>query len=189
MRKILYLCNMTLKPIHYLILALMGGLGLGVSFPFTGSVFPLAFVAFVPIILINVQLNKLKGGKRFFARFFYNYLYFLTFNIVTTWWIYYASEGGMYMAVLSNSLLMVLPFFFFGFMSRVLGENKGLLSLLVLWISFEYAHYFWELSWPWLSFGHVFWESPMAHSMVRIFRCNWRNLLGNYHKYTGLHDG
>jgi apolipoprotein N-acyltransferase len=151
---------MKLKPIHYLILALAGGLGMGFAFPFTGGIFPLAFVSFVPLIIMNVQINDWSKGKRFFGRFLYNYLYFLVFNAVTTWWIYYASEGGMYMAVLSNSLLMTLPFFFFGFMTRVLGENKGLLGLLVLWISFEYAHYFWELSWPWLSFGHVFGNHP-----------------------------
>jgi len=151
---------MKLKPIHFLILTLLGGLGMGLAFPFSGSLFPLAFVAFVPLIIINLQLNALSGGKRFFARFFYNYLYFLVYNAISTWWIYYASEGGMYMAVLSNSLLMTLPFFFFGFMSRVLGENKGLLGLLVLWISFEYAHYYWELSWPWLSMGHVFGKHP-----------------------------
>jgi len=42
-----------------------------------------------------------------------------------------------------------------------LGENKGLLALVVLWVSFEYCHYYWELSWPWLSFGNVFGDFPM----------------------------
>ncbi len=65
------------------------------------------------------------------------------------------------MAVVCNSILMTLPFFFTGFVTRFLGENKGLLTLLVMWISFEYAHYFWELSWPWLSFGHVFGNYPI----------------------------
>ena len=86
---------------------------MGFAFPFTGGIFPLAFVSFVPLIIMNVQINDWSKGKRFFGRFLYNYLYFLVFNAVTTWWIYYASEGGMYMAVLSNSLLMTLPFFFF----------------------------------------------------------------------------
>lgn len=152
---------MELKPIHLLLLTLIGGVFMGISFPFTGGLFPLAFVGFVPLILINIALNKRKGARRFFARMGYNYLYFVIFNLITTWWIYNASEGGMYMAVLCNSILMILPFFFFGFISRYLGENKGLLSLMVLWISFEYAHYFWELSWPWLSFGHVVGNHPM----------------------------
>ena len=150
---------MDLKSKHLLLLAISGGLAMGFSFPFTGGLFPLAFVAFIPLIIINIALNATKRF-RFWKRLGFNYLYFVLFNFTTTWWIYYASEGGMYMAVLCNSLLMVLPFFFFGFISRQLGENKGLLALVTLWISFEYAHYFWELSWPWLSFGHVFGNYP-----------------------------
>ena len=150
---------MEIKPIHLLLLSIIGGTIMGLSFPFTGGIFPFAFIGFVPLILINVALNG-NVKKRFIKRFAYNYLYFLIFNLITTWWIYNASEGGMYMAVLCNSILMVLPFFFFGFIARNLGENKGLLALLVLWLSLEYAHYYWELSWPWLSFGHVFGNYP-----------------------------
>lgn len=151
---------MEIKPLILLLLTLIGGALIGISFPFTGGVFPLAFIAFAPLIFVNFAVNKC-GRGRFFIRFGYNYLYFFIFNLMTTWWIYNASEGGMYMAVICNSLLMTLPFFFFGFISRQLGENKGLLALVVLWISFEYAHYFWELSWPWLSFGHVFGNYPV----------------------------
>ena len=85
---------MELKPIHLLLLSLIGGIVMGISFPFTGGLFPLAFIGFVPLILINLALNKRKGARRFFARFGYNYLYFIIFNSITTWWIYYASEGG-----------------------------------------------------------------------------------------------
>jgi apolipoprotein N-acyltransferase len=151
---------MDLKPAHLLALTLIGGLFLGISFPFTGSLFPLIFIGFIPVIIINIQLNKVKNW-RFIKRFGYNYLYFIIYNFITTWWIYHASEGGMYMAILCNSLLMTLPFFFFGFIHRFLGENKGLLALVVLWVSFEYCHYYWELSWPWLSFGNVFGDFPM----------------------------
>tara|TARA_B110000037_G_scaffold220310_1_gene287680 strand:- start:37330 stop:39030 length:1701 start_codon:yes stop_codon:yes gene_type:complete len=150
---------MDIKPLYLLLLAVIGGTVMGISFPFTGGLFPLAFVAFVPLIVINLELNKKKRGG-FFKRFAYNYLYFIIFNSITTWWIYNASEGGMYMAIFCNSLLMTSPFFLFGFIGRQLGENKGLLALVVLWIGFEYCHYIWELSWPWLSFGHIFGEYP-----------------------------
>lgn len=150
---------MQIKLTQQLLLVLLGGILMGISFPFTGGLFPLAFIAFVPLILVNFQLNERKK-RRFLLRFGLNYLYFVIFNTITTWWIYNASEGGMYMAIACNSLLMILPFMFTGFISRYLGENKGLLALLVLWLSFEYAHYYWELSWPWLSFGHIFGSYP-----------------------------
>jgi apolipoprotein N-acyltransferase len=150
---------MKLKVIHLFLLSILGGALLGISFPFTGGIFPLAFVALVPLITINLQLNEQKRG-RFILRFLLNYFYFVIFNAITTWWIYHASEGGMYMAVFANSLLMILPWFFASFISRQLGENKGLFALLVLWLSFEYIHFYWELSWPWLNLGHILGSSP-----------------------------
>lgn len=150
---------MELKVKQLFALSILGGVLLGISFPFTGGLFPLAFFAFVPIILVNFQLNKRKK-RTFFLRFSLNYCHFIIFNSITTWWIYNASPGGAYMAILANSLLMTLPFFLTGFIAKQLGENKGLLTLMVLWLSFEYGHYYWELSWPWLSFGHVFGTQP-----------------------------
>lgn len=150
---------MDIRVIPLILLAVLGGTAMGISFPFTGSFFPIAFVAFVPLLIINMQLNKF-GRGRFWVRFGLNYLYFLIYNTITCWWIYYASAEGVYMAVLANSLLMTLPFFFGAFMTRQLGEGRGLLSILVLWMSFEYLHYYWELSWPWLNFGNIFGNQP-----------------------------
>ena len=150
---------MKLNVTQLLLLSIIGGCLLGFSFPFTGGLFPLAFVALVPLFLINFQINEATKGK-FLLRFSMNYLYFLLFNIITTWWIYHASEGGMYMAVFANSILMILPFMFTGFISRQLGENKTLFALMVLWMSFEFLHFRWELSWPWLNLGHVVGDFP-----------------------------
>ena len=155
-------CNFALMKIgilSLLILSIVGGIGMGISFPFTGGLLPLAFVSFVPLLIINFQLNLQKRG-RFWLRFGLNYLYFVIFNYITTWWIYYASEPGMFMAVFANSLLMTLPFFIGGFITRQLGEGRGLLAVMVLWMSFEYAHFFWELSWPWLNLGHIIGNTP-----------------------------
>ncbi len=150
---------MKLKVLHLFLLSILGGLLLGLSFPFTGGLFPLVFIAIVPLIIVNAEINKASKGK-FLLRLGTNYIYFLIFNVVTTWWIYHASEGGMYMAVLANSILMILPFFLAGFVTKHLGENKGLLALMVFWMCFEFLHFRWELSWPWLNLGHVFGNSP-----------------------------
>ncbi|MCB9224272.1 MAG: apolipoprotein N-acyltransferase [Crocinitomicaceae bacterium] len=150
---------MKLKVLHLFLLAILGGVLLGISFPFTGGITPLSFIALIPLFIINFELNK-KSKRRFWIRFGTNYLYFVIFNAITTWWIYYASESGMYMAVFANSILMLLPWFFTAFISRQLGENKGILSLLVLWLCFEHLHFYWELSWPWLNIGHILGTSP-----------------------------
>jgi len=140
---------------------ILGALALGVSFPFTGGVFPLAFIALVPLLLFNAGLNEEGVKRRFLKRLGTNYLYFVIFNAITVWWIYNASDAGAYMAIFANALLMCLPFHITAFLAKHLGEGKGLLSFLVLWMSFEYCHYHWELSWPWLNLGHILGDSPM----------------------------
>ncbi|OIQ37026.1 MAG: apolipoprotein N-acyltransferase [Crocinitomix sp. MedPE-SWsnd] len=150
---------MDLKVGILFLYAIVGGLILGVSFPFTGGVFPLAFVAFVPLLIANYQIDKAVKGK-FFIRLGVNYLYFVIFNAITVWWIYNASPSGAYMAIFANALLMCLPFFFAGFVRKHLSEGKALLSLLVLWMAFEFCHFYWELSWPWLNLGHILGDSP-----------------------------
>ena len=157
--KYLKFALMKLKVIYLFLLSVIGGVLLGLSFPFTGGFYPFAFISLIPLLIVNAEINKAKKGK-FILRFGTNYIYFLIFNVITTWWIYNASEGGMYMAVLANSLLMTLPFFLAAFATKQLGENKGLLAFMVLWMTFEFLHFRWELSWPWLNFGHVFGSSP-----------------------------
>lgn len=151
---------MKLKIVHLYLLAILSGLMLGLSYPFTGGLSPLAFIAFVPLLLLNYQLNQKKMKGRFWIRFSCHYLAFIIFNSITTWWIYYASASGVYMAILTNSLLMAFALGIFGFLSRQLGENKGLISFLVIWQAFEHVHYYWDLSWPWLNTGNVFGTYP-----------------------------
>ena len=92
---------MNLKVYQLFLLAILGGGLLGVSYPFTGGLFPLVFVAFIPFLIINYQLNLEKIKGRIFIRFLCNYLGFVIFNLIATWWIYYASESGAIMAVLA----------------------------------------------------------------------------------------
>ena len=157
--EIITFVRMDLKHRHLLVLALIGGILLGISFPFTGSAFPIAFIALAPALIVNFQIDK-KERRRFFYRFIYLYLYFILYNFITCWWIYYASPSGMYMAVFANALLMTIPFFLAAFVNRQLGENKALFAFLVFWLCFEHLHYYWELSWPWLNFGHILGTQP-----------------------------
>jgi len=36
----------------------------------------------------------------------------------------------------------------------------GYCSLIIFWLTFEYIHHNWELSWPWLTLGNVFATHP-----------------------------
>lgn len=137
-------------------LALLSGFLMVFSFPYTGSFFPLAFVAWIPLLLLESTYD----GKRPFPLFLQTYLTFLIYNIGTTWWIYYADPGGAYMAFLCNSLVMSITFFVYHLLRRKIGSHWRPLLLLCVWISFEFLHFNWELSWPWLTFGNVFATFP-----------------------------
>jgi apolipoprotein N-acyltransferase len=51
---------------------------------------------------------------------------------------------------------MAIPFWVFHSTRRKLGNQLGYFSLIVFWISFEYLHLNWDLTWPWLTLGNGF---------------------------------
>jgi apolipoprotein N-acyltransferase len=134
--------------------SLITGVLLGVAFPFTGSITFLGFIAWVPLLLVERQLYQ--KDRNAFHIFPHAYISFVTYNIVSTWWIYNASGGGAFFAFLLNGLLMALVIVAFHYTKKLMGGQKGYMALVFYWVGFEYAHYHWELSWPWINLGNSF---------------------------------
>ncbi|TAL43964.1 MAG: apolipoprotein N-acyltransferase [Chitinophagaceae bacterium] len=85
------------------------------------------------------------------------YINMLLWNVLTTWWIWYASIPGAISAFLANSLLMCIPWLLMHFTKKKFGRWIGYSSLILFWLTFEYIHlHDWGLSWPWLTLGNVF---------------------------------
>ena len=140
--------------------AVLSGIMLGVSWfpPFT----PMIFISWIPLLyavhrIHNADLKR-KAGKIFLL----SYSTFLIWNVITTWWTWYASPGGGVAAILANSLLMSISFLFFSFLFSKLESishyklfQSPYWLLIPVWISFEYLHSEWELAWTWLSLGNV----------------------------------
>lgn len=145
------------RSVRYLLSALSGIL-LVLSFPNTGSLFPLSFIALVPLLLTehSIYKKRLRAGKVYIHAF----LTFLIYNVGTTWWIWNSSEGGALMAFIANTFLMSFVFYLFHLTKRNLGRNMGFVCLFMYWIGFEYLHTFWELAWPWLNFGNIYASAP-----------------------------
>ena len=147
------------------ILSLLSGLLLTLSFPFTGSLTPLAFIAWVPLFL---AASALKEARRAVLKIFlHSFIAFLLYNIGTTWWIWNSTEIGAILAFLVNSLLMsgafTLGFALFRAprFSNLHSKDLSLyIGLALVWVIFEFTHFRWELSWPWLTLGHVFSLQP-----------------------------
>ena len=154
------------------LLAILSGLLLSFAWPIDGFTY-LIFFSFVPLFFIQKDLKESNKKSRL-RFFFFSYLAFFIFNIITTYWVYFASPFGSIAAFILNSLFMALIMLFFYVSKQKLGSRIGYLSLIVFWISFEYLHLNWDLSWPWLTLGNCFSEA--------LFLINW-------YEYTGVLGG
>jgi apolipoprotein N-acyltransferase len=136
------------------ILSLVSGLLLVFSFPEIGNQFYLAFFAFIPLLILEKEIsdNNYKSSKLLV----HSYFTFLIYNIGTTWWIWNASPGGAVLAFLLNALIMAFTFQLFHITKKKIGKFEGYISFVLYWITFEYIHFQWELSWPWLNLGNIF---------------------------------
>lgn len=145
---------MKLSKAQRYLLSTLSGLLMVLCFPFTGSLTPLVFVAWIPLLFVEsyVSRQNYRSGKIFI----HAYITFFIYNIGTTWWVWNASQGGSALAFLLNSLLMTLAFYAFHLTKKYVGQKEGIIALVLYWIGFEYFHYDWESSWPWLTFGNVF---------------------------------
>jgi apolipoprotein N-acyltransferase len=94
--------------------------------------------------------------------FRYSFLAFFIFNAITTYWVYHATLFGAIAAFFVNATLMSTAFWLFHKIKKSTSNRLGYLSFLVLWISMEYLHLNWDLSWPWLTLGNVFANSPLV---------------------------
>ena len=145
--------NFTIK--HKLLSVLLFALLMWMAWP-AGGFAPLLFIAWIPLLWLEYKVVEQKRIGNNARLFWWSYFGFLLFNLATTWWIYFASGGGMAGAVLSNSLLMAAVFNLFHWVHRRLGNFFGYTMLLVGWTVFEYLHLDWDLSWPWLNIGNGF---------------------------------
>jgi apolipoprotein N-acyltransferase len=138
-----------LKRISSLILSLLSGLLLVAAWPDAGFT-PLIFIAWVPLLFLADNENN---RIRFFL---FALLSMFIWNAGTTWWIWNSTAAGAVGAIVANSFLMTIPLWGFHTFKSKYGNKGGLLSLIAFWLSFEYVHLNWQLSWPWLTLGNVF---------------------------------
>ncbi len=146
--------------VKFWLLSILSGIILSLAWPAIGDQTILIFIALIPLLFIEKQLAKHTSRWKSLWVFSYAYLSFFIFNLLTTWWIYYASDWGMAMAVICNSFFMAVVFWLFHLTKRWVGQKQGYWGLIILWIAFEYLHLNWELSWPWLTLGNVFANDP-----------------------------
>ncbi|MCP4520432.1 MAG: apolipoprotein N-acyltransferase [Cytophagales bacterium] len=110
------------------------------------------FIGFVPLLEIEFQTTK--QGKSAWIYFLYIWLAMLVWNSTTTWWIWYATPGGMFTAIIANSLLMTIPFILYRLVRKTVHQKLANISLIAFWLGFEFIHLNWDLTWSWLTLGN-----------------------------------
>ena len=141
------------KMFRKLLLCLISAFLLVISWPPSGFPF-LIFGAFVPLFFVLEGLSKKRSA------FTYSFFVFVIWNVFTTYWIYNASLFGAVAAILVNSFLMACVIFLFVWLKSKFNDRRAWWALLSFWLSFEYLHLNWDLSWPWLTLGNVFAHYP-----------------------------
>lgn len=139
-----------------ILLPLLSGLLLSLGWPETGDLTPLLFFGLVPLLLLEDQISASEWKFKKLKLFFLSFIGFAIWNTWTTWWIYNAAFIGAFMAVLLNSTYMGLIMLIYHLFRKKFSLILSLIFFIVLFISYEHIHYYWDLTWPWLTLGNGF---------------------------------
>lgn len=144
-----------MKAVIKISLSILSGVLLSAAWPQRGFT-PLIFIALTPLLMIEHYADKGQRSDIFGLSF----LSFLTWNILTTWWVWNSTPAAA-AAFLLNALFMAFTFWLYHTTRRRLfGHDKGYFLLPFFWLSFELLHYHWSAKWPWLNMGNVFSTHP-----------------------------
>ncbi len=113
------------------------------------------FFAFVPLLFI-VQYNK--GSIEVFNL---SFIVFLIFHIATVWWLSNSSFIGFLIIISINSFFMATVVLLSFKTWKSFGYKMGIISFVMFWLTFEYIHYHWAFSWPFMNLGNWLGQIPV----------------------------
>ena len=115
-------------------LSILSGLLLTLSFPYSGSITPLIFIAWIPLLLVENNLSEKKNSG--FHLFIHAYLSFLIYNLGSTWWVSNSTMIGGVFAFIFNSLLMSLAFILYHYLRKRFSFSYSLFFFPIVWVAF-----------------------------------------------------
>lgn len=146
------------KGLRWLGLSTLGGVLLSLGFPPVPLTF-LMFIGWVPILIVEHEISQDQKNVGRWGLMGYAYHMFVIWNVLTTWWVGNTAFVAGIVAIWMNSLFMVVPFLVFHKTKQVF-PRLAYGAFIAYWISFEWLHLNWELSWAWLNLGNAFAEFP-----------------------------
>lgn len=135
--------------------SVLAGILLGLSFP-PFNLFLLSIPAFMLLFRISDRCVSAREVM------YFTYPAFLIWNIITTYWLTLATITGGVAAIVANSVLMTLPM---AGIFHIRRSSPGLILSAItsasMWVIYEFLHFRWDLSWPWLIVGNAFSNAPI----------------------------
>ena len=138
-----------------LLYAILSGVLFSLAWTQWGMGWTLLF-AFIPLLFIEEDIYQKRVELRSINIFYYAYLAFFTWNLISTWWVSLSTIGGGIAAVVLNSLWYALLFWLFHIIRRRAGKHTAYSALIFLWLAFESIYINGEISWVWLVLGNGF---------------------------------
>ncbi|MBL0008090.1 MAG: apolipoprotein N-acyltransferase [Saprospiraceae bacterium] len=170
--------------------ATLSGVFLGLGFP-PSMLTWLVFFAWIPLLhmehSIFQQYQKVKPGKVWL----YSYHAFVLWNVISTFWVMNTALIAGIVANFLNAALMATVMVLIHVVRHQLKPVWSIFIFISFWISFEYVHHFWDISWPWLAHGNALSQYPWAiqwYEYIGAFGGSLWVLLVNYTGYK-LHAG
>ena len=111
-----------------------------------------SLVAFIPLFAAE-QIAYNNGKKHFFHIV---YTSFLVWNLIATYWVWFATPLGAVAAFLLNTLQMAIPFTLFRWMRKFTNGYLPYIFFIVIWLAWEHSYQTWQVTWPWLVLGNSF---------------------------------
>ncbi|MFY9308857.1 MAG: apolipoprotein N-acyltransferase [Bacteroidia bacterium] len=177
-----------MKSYQLFLLSLLSALLLAFGW-FPHGFVPLLFIAFVPLLMVENAVFRNPGKYHPLTLIACTYLSFFLWNVLTTWWIKNASLGGAAMAIICNALLMTFTFILFHNTRKRLDEKWRSLVFISFWLTFEFLHHDWDLTWTWLTLGNAFADVPgwiQWYEYTGVFGGSLWVLIINCFVFTGI---
>lgn len=114
------------------------------------DLFFLGLIAFVPLFYLErMTAHSRRSGWLI-------YISLLLWNVAISWWVWNAQAFSSIFMMVANAALMYLPWLVYRKSRKTFGDGKALFVFIAVWLSFEYLHLNWEITWPWFTIGNVF---------------------------------
>jgi len=144
-----------MKKFHLLLLSGLSGILFTIGWPVNG--FPaFLFTAFIPLLIIEDHILKNRQNFNRFSVFFYTFPAFFIWNVATTWWIWNSTPVATLAWAFNSMFMSIVMNVYHAVRRNLYKHNQGYFILIFLWITFEYIHLNWKLTWTWLNLGNGF---------------------------------